>query len=90
MATTPHRSPTKQQVLQIIQSNPGTPYSASDICELTDCSASQAQIALDALGSAGLAAPQESKRGLPPTSLPDRASRAGTGRPPSSAPWDCE
>ena len=63
MTTTPNLSPTAQKVLEILRSNRGTQYTASDICEMTDCSTSQAQIALDALVSAGLAAPQESKSG---------------------------
>jgi hypothetical protein len=63
MATTPNLSPTAQKVLEILRSNRGTPYAAIDICELTDCTTGQAQLALDALVSAGLAAPQESTRG---------------------------
>ena len=63
MTATPHLSPTAQKVLEVLRSTPGTPYAASDICELTDCTTGQAQIALDALVSAGLATTQESTRG---------------------------
>jgi hypothetical protein len=63
MTAPPHLSPTAQKVLEVLRSNPGTAYSATDICELTDCSAGQAQIALDALVGAGLAVPQESTGG---------------------------
>ncbi len=48
-------SPTAQKVLQILQQNPGVPYTADDICEQADCSTGQAQIALDAIARAGLA-----------------------------------
>ncbi len=63
MTTTPNLSPTAQKVLEILRSNRGTAYAASDICEMTDCTTGQAQIALDALVSAGLATTQESKSG---------------------------
>ncbi len=47
-------SPTVQKVLALLQQNAGTPYAASDVCEVADCSTGQAQIALDTLANAGL------------------------------------
>ncbi len=56
-------SPTAQKVLEILQQNAGTPYTASDVCEVADCSTGQAQIALDTLANAGLIERQVSSAG---------------------------
>ena len=56
-------SPTAQKVLDILQQNQGVPYSASDVCEVADCSTGQAQVALDALAEAGLIERQQSAGG---------------------------
>ncbi|HSH81560.1 MAG TPA: hypothetical protein VLA19_23780 [Herpetosiphonaceae bacterium] len=56
-------SPTAQKVLELLQRNAGTPYSASDVCEVVDCSTGQAQIALDTLANAGLIERQVSTAG---------------------------
>ena len=45
--------PTAQKVLALLQQNRGTPYAPDDICELADCSTGQAQMALEALATAG-------------------------------------
>ena len=46
--------PTAQKVLELLRQNPGTLYSADDVCEQADCSTSQAQIALETLANEGL------------------------------------
>ena len=56
-------SPTAQKVLTLLQQNQGVPYSASDVCEVADCSTGQAQMALDALAEAGLIERQQSALG---------------------------
>ena len=56
-------SPTAQKVLAILQQNRGTPYVASDVCEVVDCSTGQANIALEALANAGLVERQRSASG---------------------------
>ena len=56
-------SPTAQKVLAILQQNRGTPYAANDVCEVADCSTGQANIALEALVSAGLVERQRSASG---------------------------
>jgi DNA-binding IclR family transcriptional regulator len=47
-------SPTAQKVLELLQKNAGTSYTATDVCEAIDCVTSQAQTALDTLARAGL------------------------------------
>ena len=56
-------SPTAQKVLDLLQQNAGTPYTASDVCEVADCSTGQAQIALDTLAEKGLIERQVSAAG---------------------------
>ncbi len=56
-------SPTAQQVLTLLQQNPGTAYAAEDICELADCSTGQAQAVLEALAHAGLIERRRGGRG---------------------------
>ncbi len=56
-------SPTAQKVLAILQQPRGTPYAANDVCEVADCSTGQANIALEALASAGLVERQRSASG---------------------------
>ena len=56
-------SPTAQKVLELLRQSAGTPYSANDVCEVADCSTSQAQIALEVLANAGLVERQESAAG---------------------------
>ncbi len=56
-------SPTAQKVLDLLQQNAGTPYTAGDVCEVADCSTGQAQIALDTLANAGLIERQVSSSG---------------------------
>ena len=68
--TTAPLSPTAQKVLDLLQQHAGTPYSASDVCEVADCSTGQAQIALDALANAGLIQRQVSTAGTPTYSAP--------------------
>lgn len=58
-----HLSPTAQKVLELLQQNAGTPYTATDVCEVADCSTGQAQIALDTLAEAGLIQRQVSMAG---------------------------
>ncbi len=62
MSTAP-LSPTAQKVLEILQQNAGTPYTASDVCEVADCTTGQAEIALDTLANAGLIEREESTAG---------------------------
>ncbi len=56
-------SPTAQKVLTILQQHAGTPHTPSDVCEVVDCSTSQAHLALEALANAGLVARQRSASG---------------------------
>ncbi len=56
-------SPTAQKVLELLQQNAGTPYSATDVCEVADCSTGQAQIALDTIANAGLVERQQTAAG---------------------------
>ena len=56
-------SPTAQKVLELLQQNVGTPFTANDVCEVADCSTGQAQVALERLASAGLVERQESASG---------------------------
>jgi predicted transcriptional regulator len=62
MATAP-LSPTAQKVLELLQKNTGTPYTATDVCEAIDCVTSQAQTALDTLAHTGLITREESAVG---------------------------
>ena len=62
MATAP-LSPTAQKVLELLQRNAGTPYTANDVCEVADCSTGQAQIALEALANNGLVERQKNVAG---------------------------
>ena len=62
MSTAP-LSPTAQKVLEILQQNAGTPHTASDVCEVADCTTGQAEIALDTLANAGLIERQVSSAG---------------------------
>ncbi len=55
--------PTAQKVLQYLRQNPRTPFAAGDICEVVDCSISEAQTALEALAHAGMVERQESAGG---------------------------
>ncbi len=56
-------SPTAQKVLNIMQQHRGVPYTASDMCEVADCSTGQADIALEVLAKAGLIERQQSTAG---------------------------
>lgn len=55
--------PTAQKVLDLLRQNRGTPHAADDVCEVADCSTSQAQVALDSLANAGLVQRQEAVSG---------------------------
>ncbi len=56
--------PTAQKVLDYLQKNRGTPFVADDVCEMVDCSTTQAQTALESLANAGLIERQQSASGL--------------------------
>jgi predicted transcriptional regulator len=47
-------SPTAQQVLAFLQGRPGEYFTSDDICEQTDLSTSQAQVALETLANDGV------------------------------------
>jgi predicted transcriptional regulator len=55
--------PTAQKVLELLQQNRGTAYSLDDVCEMVDCSSTQAQTALETLAHNGLIERQESVSG---------------------------
>ncbi len=55
--------PTAQKVLEILRQNRGTAYAPDDVCEVVDCSTSQANIALETLANAGLIERQQSASG---------------------------
>ena len=57
--------PTAQQVLELLRQNRGTEYGADDVCEVADCSTSQAQVALQSLVDAGLVERREHAGGSP-------------------------
>ena len=56
--------PTAQKILELMQQNRGTAYTADDICERVDCSVSQAQTALETLAHRGLIDCREHDTGL--------------------------
>jgi len=55
--------PTAQKVLELLRQNRGTPHAADDVCEVADCSTSQAQVALESLANAGLIERREAASG---------------------------
>ncbi len=56
--------PTAQKVLELLRSSRGTPHAADDVCEVADCSSSQAQVALESLAHAGLIERRETSSGI--------------------------
>jgi predicted ArsR family transcriptional regulator len=56
--------PTSQKILEVLRRNRGTPHTADDICEVVDCTGSQAQTSLDALAHQGLVERHENALGL--------------------------
>jgi predicted transcriptional regulator len=55
--------PTAQKVLAYLSQQPGTPFAAGDVCEVVDCSTTEAQTALETLANAGLVDRQRSVGG---------------------------
>jgi predicted transcriptional regulator len=58
-------SPTVQSVLTLLQQHPGEYFTAEDVCEHTDCSTGQAQLALDTLANDGLVTKEPGSSGHP-------------------------
>ena len=56
--------PTSQKVLAYLQQHRGTPFAAGDVCEVVDCSTTQAGTALEALVRAGVVERRESVMGV--------------------------
>ena len=55
--------PTAQKVLAYLSQQRGTPFAAGDVCEVVDCSTTEAQTALETLANAGLVDRQRSVGG---------------------------
>ena len=55
--------PTAQKVLAYLQQQHGTPFAAGDVCEVVDCSTTEAQTALERLAAAGMIDRQQSAGG---------------------------
>ncbi len=70
-------SPTAQKVLTLLQQDPGTPYTADDICEVADCSTGQARSVLETLANAGLIERQREVSGRVSYVAPPGSGRRG-------------
>lgn len=57
-------SPTAQQVLTFLRNHPGALFTAEDICERTDCSTTQARMALDTLARDGMIDREQTASGV--------------------------
>ena len=55
--------PTAQKVLAYLSQHRGTPFAAGDVCEVVDCSTTEAQTALETLANAGMIERQQSVSG---------------------------
>jgi predicted transcriptional regulator len=63
MANAQQLGPSAQKVLAYLQQHRGTPFAAGDMCEVVDCSTSEAQTALERLASAGMIERQQTAGG---------------------------